>query len=272
MSSDAINLGGHFGDLFEGMHANAGKVALKRPRVKGTGYDGIVIRRFQREAMTWRGLRHPHVLEFLGTFQRGGHFYFVSPFIKNGTLIDYVKINPELNRIRLLCEVADAVSYLHGSNVIHGDIKGSNILIHDNGHSLLCDFGLTRVTQSKTSTAMRGAGTVRWQSPELWEDVPKSFGSDAYAFAMIIVEVITGDVPFAYIGNEAAVILAVMQKDERPPKRPLESATGTLYLKTWEVAEACWKKIPEDRMTMRDAFQRLRDDPALSPTRSTATQ
>lgn len=91
--------------------------------------------------------------------------------------------------IKQLCEGADAINYLHESNVVHGDIKGSNILINDNGHSLLCDFGLTKMTQSKTSTTMRGAGTTRWQSPELWEDIPKSFASDVYAFAMTIVEV-----------------------------------------------------------------------------------
>ncbi|KAG8917815.1 hypothetical protein FRC01_002196, partial [Tulasnella sp. 417] len=131
VSQDPVKINGHFCDLFEGVHTIAGRVALKRPRIGGTGYDAIAIR---------------------------------------------------------LCEAAYAVSYLHDSQVIHGDIKGSNILINDNGHSLLCDFGLSRETRSKTSTAMRGAGTVRWQSPELWEDVPKSFGSDVYAFAMTIVE------------------------------------------------------------------------------------
>ncbi|KAG8910858.1 hypothetical protein FRC01_006086, partial [Tulasnella sp. 417] len=213
VSQDPIKINGHFCDLFEGVHTTAGRVALKRPRIGGTGYDAAVIR---------------------------------------------------------LYEAADAVSYLHDSKVIHGDIKGSNILINDSGKSLLCDFGLTRVTQSKTSTAMRGAGTVRWQSPELWEeDIPKSFGSDVYAFAMTIVEIITGDVPFAHIRNETSLIIAVMQKDERPLKAPLKSPSGMSYLNAWDVAEACWKKDPQDRMTMRAAFQRLRDDPSLS--HSTAT-
>ncbi|KAG8898464.1 hypothetical protein FRC01_010901 [Tulasnella sp. 417] len=109
---------------------------------------------------------------------------------------------------------------------------------------------------------MRGAGTVRWQSPELWEDVPKSFGSDVYAFAMTIVEIITGDVPFAHIKNNTSLILAITQKDERPRKNPLKSPSGTSYLNAWEVAEGCWKKDPQDRMTIRAAFQRLRDDPS----------
>ncbi|KAG8920393.1 hypothetical protein FRC01_000787 [Tulasnella sp. 417] len=164
------------------------KVALKRPRLSLTDYDDVIARRFEREATTWRRLRHPHILKFLGTLERDGHLYFVSPFINNGTLVDYIIKSPDANRIRVLCETADALQYLHQEGVIHGDIKASNILIEDDGHSLLCDFGLTKTVDARTSTAMRGAGTFRWQSPELWEDAPKSFESDVYAFGITIAE------------------------------------------------------------------------------------
>ncbi|KIO25946.1 hypothetical protein M407DRAFT_236181 [Tulasnella calospora MUT 4182] len=214
--------------------------------------------------MTWRTLRHPHILEFLGTFKRGEYLYFVSPFINNGTLIEHVAGHPEVNRIKLLYQAADAVSYLHQHMIVHGDIKGSNILIGDNGHSLLCDFGLTKMTHSRTSTALRGAGTVRWQSPELWDDEPKSLSSDVYAFGMTIAEVLTDDVPFAHLKSNPSVILAVMGKNTRPFKAPLQSSTGISYQNAWEVAEACWSKQPEDRISMLVAFQRLLADPSLS--------
>lgn len=88
-----------------------------------------------------------------------------------------------------LCQTSNAVDYLHRENLVHGDIKGSNLLISDDGHVLICDFGLTKSTYAQTSSALKGAGTVRWQSPELWENEPKTFASDVYAFAMTIVEV-----------------------------------------------------------------------------------
>ncbi|KIO31725.1 hypothetical protein M407DRAFT_217758 [Tulasnella calospora MUT 4182] len=170
--------------------------------------------------------------------------YFVSPFISNGTLVEYIAEHPDINRIRLLCETADAVRYLHKEGVIHGDIKAGNILIDDNGNSLLCDFGLTKTAESRTSTAMRGAGTFRWQSPELWDNAPKSFESDVYAFGMTIAEVLTGEVPFHDLTNDMAVMYAVMLKDERPSKIPAESSSGISYENVWDVASACWVRTP----------------------------
>ncbi|KAG8974853.1 hypothetical protein FRC05_006786 [Tulasnella sp. 425] len=257
-----INLNGHFCDLYEGMHLTAGKVALKRPRISATGYDDVVVRRFEREVAAWRKLRHPHILEFLGTFKRDGHLYFVSPFIKNGTMVEYIARYPDVNRIKLMCETADAVQYLHKEGIVHGDLKANNILIGDTGSSLLCDFGLTKTIDSRTSTAMRGGGTFRWQSPELWQNAPKTFESDVYAFSMTIVEVLTGKAPFADYLNDVAVMLAVMS-NKRPSKIPTESSSGISYEVIWEVAAACWPQEPADRLSMSEALERIRTDPSL---------
>ncbi|KAG8901301.1 hypothetical protein FRC01_009886 [Tulasnella sp. 417] len=188
MSTTPVSVNGHFCDVFEGIHSIIGKIALKRPRIAGINYDGDVVRRFEREATTWKRLQHPYILEFLGTLKRDGHLYLVSPFINNGTLVEYVFRNPGVNRIKLLRETAEAIQYLHTQNIIHGDIKGTNILISDSAHVLLCDFGLTRMIDSRTSTCVKGAGSVRWMSPELWDNRPRSFESDVYAFGMTIAE------------------------------------------------------------------------------------
>ena len=87
-------------------------------------------------------------------------------------------------------EAAAGIAYLHRSGIVHGDIKGANILVSDDVHSLLCDFGLAREQQNNTSTEMQGIGTVRWQSPELLRSgAGKTFKSDIWAFAMTIYEV-----------------------------------------------------------------------------------
>ena len=85
--------------------------------------------------------------------------------------------------------MAEAIAYPHTSEMIHGDIKAANILIADDGHAMLCDFGLMRHDHVITSTALVGSGTLRWQAPELWDGAHKSFQSDVYAFGMTIAEV-----------------------------------------------------------------------------------
>lgn len=126
----------------------------------------------------------------------------------------YIETHPGVNRVRLvsqsvlrghgkrhtalkyfrdmsqLCEIADAVSYLHGEGIVHGDIKARNILIGVGGHVLLCDFGLTKLACAQTSLPLKGVGTTRWQSPELLKGGSKTTQSDVYAFSMTIVEVI----------------------------------------------------------------------------------
>ena len=68
-------------------------------------------------------------------------------------------------------------------------MKAKNVLLSDDFHVQLCDFGLTKLAGSNTTTNFRGAGSVRWQSPELWHHETKTFQSDVYGFAMTIVEV-----------------------------------------------------------------------------------
>jgi serine/threonine protein kinase len=79
---------------------------------------------------------------------------------------------------------------------VHGDIKAANVLISPVGRALLTDFGLAKLSSSSTSTAVAGAGTTRWQSPELFDGGPKTTKSDIYAFGMLIVEVRI--IPFHY--------------------------------------------------------------------------
>ncbi|KAG8921028.1 mitogen-activated protein kinase kinase kinase 9, partial [Tulasnella sp. 417] len=163
-----------------------------------------------------------------------------------------------------LCGIADAIAYLHRKGIVHGDIKAGNVLIDGDGGPLVCDFGLAKMPYCKTSTERKGAGTVRWQSPEIWDNTPRSLASDTYAFAMTIAEILTRDVPFAHLHSEVAVIKAVLTCDERPLMTPEASTTGISYEHTWSVAKSCWPTLPQDRISMAEALQRLRADPSLA--------
>ncbi|KIO25630.1 hypothetical protein M407DRAFT_75444, partial [Tulasnella calospora MUT 4182] len=218
-----------------------------------------------REANTWRPLRHPYILEFLGTYKWGDHVCLVSLFIENGTLMNYIGTHPnDFRDVIQLCETSEAVDYLHREHIVHGDIKGRNILISDDSHVLLGDFGLPILASAHTSFPSKGTGSIRWQSPELWDECStKTFASDVYAFSMTIAEVLTGNPPFSHLSMDLAVIQAVYLRKERPKKAPIES-NGISYETAWQVAEVCWPQVPGDRIPISEAFHLLKGDPSLA--------
>ncbi|KAG9025484.1 hypothetical protein FS837_004920, partial [Tulasnella sp. UAMH 9824] len=191
---------------------------------------------------------------FLGRHVSFGPVALRRPRISEGNYIDTMR----------LCGIADAIAYLHKNEIVHGDIKAGNVLINDHGRPLVCDFGLAKMPYCKTSTERKGAGTVRWQSPEIWDNTPRSLASDTYAFAMTIAEILTRDVPFAHLHTEVAVIKAVLTYDERPLISPQTSPTGISYENCWSVAKSCWPTLPQDRISMAEALQRLQGDPSLT--------
>ncbi|KAG8908796.1 hypothetical protein FRB99_003034 [Tulasnella sp. 403] len=243
-------------DLYRGTTRAGLSVALKRPRITGGEYTEDDKRRLRREAATWQELHHPYILEFLGLYELGGQLYLVSPFISNGTIVSYIKKHHGVSKLQLnyqLIETAEAIAYLHAQNVVHGDIKGKNILVSDDGHVLVCDFGLTRPTDARTSLAAKGMGSVRWQAPELWDArASKTVRSDVYAYGILIAEVLSEEVPYPDCLDSGAVILSVKIDRVRPPRKPALSPSGVSYGPIWDVAERCWDENPEARPSMQD--------------------
>lgn len=79
---------------------------------------------------------------------------------------------------------------MHKHKLVHGDIMGGNVLVDNNGHIKICDFGLSKYATMITSSSMRGKGNSRWKAPELITGTSsKTTASDVYAIGMTICEV-----------------------------------------------------------------------------------
>lgn len=152
---------------------------------------------------------------------------------------------------------------MHKCGIIHGDIKGENILVSSQNTALLSDLGLSRLEEVPTSIGLKGAGTAPWQSPEVLMGSSKSYKSDIYAFGMTIYEVkgsiylqccstLTGSQvladkrPFAEYGV-GPMVVAVVVRNERPRRILPSGAHGETYDWLWAVAEQCWHTQPQIR-------------------------
>ena len=151
----------------------------------------------------------------------------------------------------------------------------ANILINDDGHACIADFGLLTIIPDQTSfistISFAEGGTIRWMSPELLD--PESFGlkdsrptneSDCYALGMVIYEVLSGRAPFSQC-KDPVVIRRVM--DGERPGRP-QGIRGAWFTDgLWEMLELCWKPHPHDRPSLKTVIQCLEDvlQPSQSP-------
>ncbi|KDQ17152.1 hypothetical protein BOTBODRAFT_105849 [Botryobasidium botryosum FD-172 SS1] len=121
----------------------------------------------------------------------------LSPWMKEGDLLPFLRRNPHANRAQMVLQIAHGLLYLHTRGVIHGDLKGANILVSDAGEPRLADFGLSHRDIQETvanSDAFKIGGNPRWQSPELLtartpEEAVRTTASDMFAFGRVIVEV-----------------------------------------------------------------------------------
>ena len=140
-----------------------------------------------------------------------------------------------------------------------------NILIDQDGHARLADFGLLTIvidsTHHTSSTTPKNAGTTRWMSPELLD--PDRFGlgdgrptkhSDCYALGMVILEVLTGKPPFPNCSG--LVVMRKVIEGERPG-RPQGKEEVWFTDDLWEMLEQCWSPQPERRPTIDAILQCL---------------
>ena len=182
----------------------------------------------------WKRLQHPNVVPCLGAYAgRPPQLGIISSWMENGTITQYVRKYHQVDRVGLVSElastapshfknwilqlwdVANGLHYLHSCEIIHGDLKGvslvlflqlygtrsltsvnpkANILVDENGHARLTDFGLTAITRgdnSIRSPANPAVASTTWAAPEVLEGRPETKEGDVFTFAMVSVEVRT---------------------------------------------------------------------------------
>lgn len=220
-------------------------------------------KRLLDEMFLWSLLDHQHILPLYGMHMIGDVPGLVSPCCKNG---DIVKCLFDLRgpakfavAMELVEQVAVGLEYLHTHDpvIVHGDLKGANILISDDGRALLCDFGLAeiRAAASETNFAFRSSasakGTYRWMAFEFTShyDAQLTRESDIWAFGCVLVEVLSGRVPFHEITPA--------------PKGQVPSRPPGIHDRLWRLMLHCWQMVPSDRPCAGCILEKIR---ALPPT------
>ncbi|KAH7918869.1 kinase-like protein [Leucogyrophana mollusca] len=259
--------GGTFGDVWKG-DLDGRPVAVKKMRVFRSSEVRELMKAYTKEAVLWAQLSSPFVVPFCGVYctnEPSPRACLVSPWMDNGNLPQYLKDNPKADRLQLMQDVALGLEYLHSFSlpVIHGDLKGLNILIASGPRACIADFGLSIIAedpnfQFTVTATSNGLGSIPWMAPELFDcDNPerkrKSRASDIYALGSVGYEMYAGRPPFF---EHRSPMRAIM--DNRPLLRP---AGTELDDAIWELIEKCRRTDPASRPDASEVVRQLRCHP-----------
>lgn len=230
-----------------------------------------ILKRFEREAKLVGKLSHPNIVNVIDYGEFEGSPYLVMPYLDGGTLKSYLGrrgVLPWQEAVRLLLPIAEALQYAHEHNVLHRDVKPSNILLTDAGQPMLTDFGVAKVLESDEGNTLTGTGiglgTPEYMAPEQWQG-QFSAQSDIYALGVVLYEMVTGVRP--YTADTPAAVL--IKQITGPLRRPRDIISDLPE----KVEQALYKALaikPEDRFEdMRSFVTSLRSLEKELPTVST---
>jgi serine/threonine-protein kinase len=209
--------------------------------------------RFFSEAQAVARISDPHVVGVLDFGQHEGEPFLVMEYVPGGTLSELVgqPIVPE-RVCEIIADAARGVAAAHAQGLIHRDIKPGNILLDDEGHAKIADFGIAAATGTENLTATGAAiGSPHYISPEHVSAKEVTPRSDVYSFGIVLFELLTGCRPF---GGDNVTAIAIAQVETDPPvpgsiNPDVPEALDALVLK-------CLAKDPEARFQSADELAR----------------
>lgn len=211
--------------------------------------------RFLQEIRIVANLQHPHILALLDSGEVDGTPFYVMPFVEGESLrekLDRERELPVSDVLRVLTEVADALSFAHQHGVVHRDIKPDNILLSGR-HALVADFGVAKALDAaqgnrRATTTGVSLGTPAYMAPEqAVGDGTVDCRADIYAVGILGYELLTGSPPFH--GRTPQQILgAKLTGRPTPPSRlrpPVGEALSRHLMR-------CLEERPADRWQTAD--------------------
>ncbi|MBZ0279794.1 MAG: protein kinase [Anaerolineae bacterium] len=199
---------GGMADVWSARDKRLNRTVAIKTIVRGLSTDVEPVKLFEREAQTIAQLEHPHILPIYDFGEYEGQLYIVMRYVTGGSLEDSLSQGPMATEdvLRHARAIAGALDYAHSTNVIHLDLKPSNILMDSNGSPYLADFGLATVLGPEGRAANPGYGTLLYMAPEQLTAGELDHRADIYSFAILVFQMLTGELPF-----DATTSLALKQ-------------------------------------------------------------
>jgi len=243
-------------------------VAIKLPRTGGVSQTQL--QQFLSEAQSAARLDHPGIVSVLEVGWVNNQMFIVSQLIRGCTLSEWIpqKQRPMEQVASVAAMIARAVQHAHDRGIVHRDLKPSNILMDEDRHPKVTDFGIAKRIDNELTMTADGAviGTPSYMSPEQASGRSGEVGpgADIYALGVILFQMATGgELPFR--GTAHKVMMQTINED--PPSPRTMSAAVSRDIET--IIFKCLEKEPNRRFAscgeLADELDRVyRGEPILS--------
>ena len=222
---------GGMGEVYRARDTRLGREVAIKVLPAALSSDPGRLKRFEREARSASSLNHPNILTIYDIGTSDSTSYIAMELVEGvplrARLLGAALSVREL--LQIAAQVADGLAKAHASGIVHRDLKPENVMVTEDGHVKILDFGLAKLThpgdtggQAMTTPTISGAtepgvvvGTVGYMSPEQAAGRAVDFRSDQFSFGAILYEMATGRQAFAR-GSAPETLAAIIREEPEP--------------------------------------------------------
>ena len=215
--------------------------------------------RFQQEIKAAGRLNHPNIVTIYDVGKTESVAYMAMEFLEGMELKDIIasgRLPPAEQAVDIIAQVADGLWFAHQQDIVHRDVKPSNIMVMKGGTAKITDFGIARLPNAAVKT-MTGLilGSPRYMSPEQVIGKTIDARSDVFSLGVVLYESLTGQAPFDG-DNVNAIMYATVNAAPSPPSSLMRAIPPMLDL---IVAKALAKSLDERYQTIKEFADDLRE-------------